>query len=51
MDTNSLIELFITVTTYPLSKVLKQLQLGSPGGSYGINEVMVVASFHHILDP
>ena len=37
--------------TYPLSKIIKQLWLGSPRLSYVIIKERVVASFKHILDP
>ena len=49
VDTNILVEFFPIGTKYPLSKMIKQLRLGSPGGSYEMSEARFVASFKHIL--
>ena len=46
-----LIELLSIVPTDHLSKMLKQLWLVSPAGSYAMIKARIVASFRHILAP
>ena len=48
MNIKSLLEFFPTNPTDPLYIMIKQLRLGSPGGSYVMIEESVVVSFHNI---
>ena len=47
----SLIEFFHIGPKDNLSKMLKQLRFGYPGGSYGMDRASVVASFQNRLSP
>ena len=46
-----LLDLFPILPIYPLSRMIKRLQLGSQGFSYVIMKARFVVSFQHILDP